>query len=304
MNIFFTYFLKLIEVNGPKFSIHFPSVARQHAANQLDKHAVKMVLETAQLLSMCLRFWMESDDITLLQKDSENGTSFCNSTTELDSVEIEKLVNSVELSKIYKNFNQYHHCTRWAKLLIPYASETDPETGVGKVEDGSTLKFSYNYNLLVMIGLEMCKEFEFRFHKKHKCANIIEYCSKFYAVSGANDSFDNKHFISQSHPITHISPPPQCLSVENKVGYGVTSIYKERTKTGKIRMCKGKPKLNHYLIERPATLQELDECQRAYRACYFYEKRAKGICVWLKSRSKPIWYIEMEENEKEAKNEE
>lgn len=88
-----------------------PSIA---STMHVDKHIVKMPLETAQLL--CTVNWL--------------------------------LNNPAPYKATHKN----HPCTIWARQSIQ------------------------NYLWLCELGLELCKEYQFRYNKNHKCKDIIEWC--------------------------------------------------------------------------------------------------------------------------------
>lgn len=80
----------------------------------VDKHIVKMPLETAQML--CTAHW--------------------------------KLGSVAPYKEAYKN----HPCNVWIVQSIE------------------------NYNWLCKLGIELCKEYTFRYGKVHKCQAIIEWC--------------------------------------------------------------------------------------------------------------------------------
>lgn len=87
------------------------------AQSHVDKHVVKMPLETAQLLCTARQVCGES-----------TGTV------------------------PYKKTHTHHPCTKWA-----YASKS-------------------NYIWLCKLGLEICKEYTYRYNKIHKCEDIIINC--------------------------------------------------------------------------------------------------------------------------------
>ena len=80
-----------------------------------DKHVVKMVLETAQIL--CAIQWVVADRIAPYRKTHSN-----------------------------------HPITMWAR------------------------ESQENYQHLIRVGLCLSQEFEFRYNKKHKSAQVIEFC--------------------------------------------------------------------------------------------------------------------------------
>lgn len=250
-------------VTDVDFSLYFPGIAREIVQNQLDKHAVKMVLETTQLLSTVLREWLEDESVTIHSFEDISATA-ANS--------------SIDLDLVYKKFSPHHHCGRWAKILLP-----TPDLGSAPTSGSGSGEYSYNYRFLSLIGLEMCKEFRFRHNKPHKCEPIIEYCSRFYATRGARNANN------VPPPLTKISPPPQCLPDEYKIGYSKKCIYIELTKKSrKPKISKGKVCTNHILLHREATLQDLLECQQAYQDCYFFCKRK--FAAWDRGRDMPLFF--------------
>lgn len=80
----------------------------------VDKHIVKMPLETAQML--CTTHWITGNQAP------------------------------------YKATHLKHPCNLWL------------------------LKSIKNYEWLVELGLQLCKEYTFRYNKKHKCEEIINWC--------------------------------------------------------------------------------------------------------------------------------
>ena len=89
-----------------------------------DKHVVKMVLETAQLL--CGVHHM-TDQVT---------TNYRSSTDQVP----------------YKLSHKNHPCAIWARESLS------------------------NYLYLCDLGLELCKEYTYRYGKRHKSQEIIEWC--------------------------------------------------------------------------------------------------------------------------------
>ena len=80
----------------------------------VDKHVVKMPLETAQML--CTAIWQKGGEAP------------------------------------YKPTHRNHPCNIWLMQSIE------------------------NYNWLTELGLELCKEYTFRYGKTHKCEAIINWC--------------------------------------------------------------------------------------------------------------------------------
>ena len=87
--------------------------ARYHC----DKHVVKMILETAQLL--------------------------CG---------VHHVTNQVTTEVPYKLSHKNHPCAIWARQSLP------------------------NYLYLCDLGLELCKEYTYRYGKRHKSQDVIEWC--------------------------------------------------------------------------------------------------------------------------------
>jgi Pyrimidine dimer DNA glycosylase len=88
---------------------------REAAKWHLDKHIVKMPLETAQLL--------------------------CTALLETKSVD----------TTPYKMTHLNHPCSKWAR-----ASKA-------------------NYQWLCSLGIELCTEYTYRYNKRHKCQDVIEW---------------------------------------------------------------------------------------------------------------------------------
>lgn len=84
------------------------------ATYHVDKHCVKMILETTQLLNN-----------VLIQHD-----------------------NSYQ--PVYRQTHKNHPASLWAAENIS------------------------NFNWLLSLGLDLCSEYTFRYHKRHKCQNILE----------------------------------------------------------------------------------------------------------------------------------
>ena len=81
----------------------------------VDKHVVKMPLETAQMLCTCL--W------------------------------------NFNIQAPYKATHKKHPCNLWL------------------------LESLDNYYWLCNLGIEICKEYTFRYNKRHKCQDVIEWCT-------------------------------------------------------------------------------------------------------------------------------
>jgi hypothetical protein len=113
-----------------------------------DKHVVKMILETAQLL--CGVHHMSGSDAP------------------------------------YKLSHKNHPCAIWSRTSLS------------------------NYLYLCDLGLELCKEYTYRYGKRHKSQDIIEWC------------LDNKPNI---HDID-FTTPPLAMGDEYKVGNDVIESYR------------------------------------------------------------------------------
>jgi len=90
---------------------------RKCAQYHCDKHVVKMILETAQLL--------------------------CG---------VHHVTNQVTTEVPYKLSHKNHPCAIWARESLP------------------------NYLYLCDLGLELCKEYTYRYGKRHKSQDVIEWC--------------------------------------------------------------------------------------------------------------------------------
>lgn len=88
-----------------------PAIASKY---HLDKHVVKMPLETAQIL--CTVHWLQNNEAP------------------------------------YRPTHKKHPCTIWVSQSIT------------------------NYDWVCKLGLELCKEYTFRYGKVHKCEAIIQWC--------------------------------------------------------------------------------------------------------------------------------
>lgn len=113
-----------------------------------DKHVVKMVLETTQLLC-------------------SNNTVF----------------------QPYKPTHINHPCAKWAFLCIA------------------------NYNWLTSHGLELCKEYTFRYGKIHKCQQYLE------KLATQHQSLAPDYFVQ-------FTEPPQCMPDECKIWHDTVMAYR------------------------------------------------------------------------------
>ena len=110
-----------------------------------DKHVVKMILETAQLL--CSTHWVIGSEAP------------------------------------YKLSHKNHQCSIWVRESLS------------------------NYLYLCDLGLELCKEYTYRYGKRHKSQDVIEWC------------LTNKPNISD----TEFTEPPKAMPDEYKVNNVVES---------------------------------------------------------------------------------
>lgn len=113
-----------------------------------DKHVVKMILETAQLL--CGVHWVIGSEAP------------------------------------YKLSHKNHPCAIWTRESLS------------------------NYLYLCDLGLELCKEYTYRYGKRHKSQDIIEWC------------LDNKPNI----PDLDFTSPPMAMGDEFKIGNNVIESYR------------------------------------------------------------------------------
>ena len=136
-----------------------------------DKHVVKMILETAQLL--CGVHHM-TDQVT---------TNYRSSTDQVP----------------YKLSHKNHPCAIWCRESLS------------------------NYLYLCDLGLELCKEYTFRYGKTHKSQQVIEWC------------LDSKPNIIDKDFTT----PPKAMPDEYKVG-DVIESYRNYYRGAKREFCKWK----------------------------------------------------------------
>jgi len=113
-----------------------------------DKHVVKMILETAQLL--CGVHWVIGSEAP------------------------------------YKLSHKNHPCAIWTRESLS------------------------NYLYLCDLGLELCKEYTYRYGKRHKSQDIIEWC------------LDNKPNIQD----VDFTSPPMAMGDEYKIGNNVIESYR------------------------------------------------------------------------------
>lgn len=104
---------------------------RKCARWHCDKHVVKMLLETCQLLYTC--HWM----VTLGKPNFETAP-YKNGT----------------LQRGYKKAHWNHPCSKWVRLSL------------------------FNYVWLATLGMELLREYEFRYGKTHSCEEHIKWLYK------------------------------------------------------------------------------------------------------------------------------
>jgi hypothetical protein len=132
------------------------------AQYHVDKHVVKMILETAQLL--------------------------CG-------------VHHVSESRYiipYKLSHKNHPCSIWARKSLP------------------------NYLYLCELGLELCEEYTYRYGKRHKSQDVIEWCL----------------IHKPNIPDIGFTEPAKAMPDEYKVGYSVVQSYRNYYINDKFRFAK------------------------------------------------------------------
>lgn len=129
------------------FVLHFSQ--RKAARWHCDKHVVKMLLETVQLLytaHWCLAY---------PELDKCKGSQILSKTQKLLAIPENMETAPLNLSgKHYRPVHSFHPCARWAR-----------ET-------------SGNYRWLANLGLELAREFRFRYGHSHSCEEHVEWLSK------------------------------------------------------------------------------------------------------------------------------
>lgn len=126
--------------------------ARYHC----DKHVVKMILESAQILCTA-RIELLKERITYNQEIIEHSLECEDCREFLNEIEFdENDENDILLDLInetpYKAAFQKHPCVLWAKESVA------------------------NYFWLITLAEYLCLEFEKRFEKEHKSKKVIKYC--------------------------------------------------------------------------------------------------------------------------------
>lgn len=122
----------------------------------LDKHVVKMPLETAQIL--CTAHWLQGKEAP------------------------------------YKPTHKKHPCTIWVTQSIK------------------------NYDWVCQLGLELCKEYTFRYGRTHKCEAIIQWC------------IENKPELSLENTQDYALAMPDEYKVEGDVVQSYRNYYKHGKK--------------------------------------------------------------------------
>jgi hypothetical protein len=133
-----------------------PAIASKY---HLDKHVVKMPLETAQIL--CTIHWLQGNEAP------------------------------------YKPTHKNHPCTIWVNQSIK------------------------NYDWVCQLGLELCKEYTFRYGKTHKCEAIINWCIE----NKPNLSIDNTQGYALAMPDEFKVNGDVVQSYRNYYKYGKTHLH-------------------------------------------------------------------------------
>lgn len=115
----------------------------QAAQDHCDKHVVKMILESAQMLSTAhhLQFIKQKNLNFSDFKSQRKITDFCRQ-------EYPSFFN-----QIYSASHVHHPCTQW------------------------TIQSIQNYQWLSNLALALCDEYEKRYKKEHKCKTVITFLS-------------------------------------------------------------------------------------------------------------------------------
>lgn len=142
------------------FFLHWdPSKCAEY---HVDKHVVKMILETCQLLC-CV--WHCVDPQHIIFKPS------------------------------YKKTHMNHPCAKWAR-------------------DSKD-----NYFWLCQLGIELCKEYTYRYHKTHKCQSILD------------------DLLSNIPPLKNdLTLPPLCMPNEYKIPESFIQSYRKYYIHGKKKL--------------------------------------------------------------------
>lgn len=111
------------------------------AQYHVDKHVVKMILETAQLL--CGVHHM-APQVTPQVTPQVDPLSTAHDTVQVDRTSTDQVP--------YKLSHKNHPCAIWARESLS------------------------NYLYLCELGLELCKEYTYRYEKRHKSQDVIEWC--------------------------------------------------------------------------------------------------------------------------------
>jgi hypothetical protein len=112
----------------------------------------------------------------------------------------------------YKPTHKNHPCTLWAALNRE------------------------NFDWLCMHGYALCKTYQLRYGKEHKCLAVIEWCEQ------------NRLYIPEGKR----TPWAICMGEEYKVGEDVVASYRQYYKMGKTYMNKGKgPQWNKNPMGKP-----------------------------------------------------
>ena len=147
---------------------------------QCDKHIVKMILESAQMLSTSHRML----DGVRVRKPSKSGKTTVNHYI---------LPNHPYENILYKAVHKFHPCTQW------------------------TMEHHDNYQWHYDLFAELCEEYTYRYGKKHKTANLREYLRKKPHrinrdfISADKHKWAHKNFNSFSHRYDRLTTAPLAM---------------------------------------------------------------------------------------------
>lgn len=121
---------------------------RKAARWHLDKHVIKMILETCQLLYTAhwILFYPH-----LKEQKSAVGLSRAQKQLSIPAYLQSAPLCQTTKEPTYRPTHAHHPCARWARAT------------------------SGNYRWLVTLGQELAREFRYRFHKVHACETHIEW---------------------------------------------------------------------------------------------------------------------------------
>lgn len=126
------------------------------AAYHTDRHVVKMIVETAQLL--CTAHWESlgfgiKDSHFIASASLSQGPPLTASSPSPPRKFVNSKTSNLKSKKIpYKSTHKNHPCAIWARESLD------------------------NYDFLCALGLALCKEYTFRYGKRHKTQDAVEWC--------------------------------------------------------------------------------------------------------------------------------